>query len=191
MLITTRAAIKDFIGITTSENDIILSSIATAVSAHIERYLRRQIEIKERVKYFDVDKNQKVFSFDAYPVSACVIYNDTLRVFESPITNSYYTFLGDNGELAFDDCYELLTGNKVLKAVYTGGMASTQEELLRDFPDIEMAARIQGDFWYERRKRLGISSESMNQTTTQFNKLELLPTVKESLEPHRRKNYVC
>ena len=105
MLITTRAAIKDFIGITTSENDIILSSIATAVSAHIERYLRRQIEIKERVKYFDVDKNQKVFSFDAYPVSACVIYNDTLRKVKDESKSGLYKELDELITSWFENCH--------------------------------------------------------------------------------------
>lgn len=193
MLLTTKDNIKKFLGITSNNEDVILSSIATAVSKQIEKHLLRGVHIEERTQYFDVEEGQKVFQLDAYPVTpitACAVYNDYSRAFQTAIDPGNYTVFGSTGELIIDQ-YSLTTGFRVLKAVYTGGMAATQQALEENYPDIEMATRIQGAFLYTKKDKLGISGETIaGGGQIQYQKIELLPTVKEILQPYRNVQYV-
>lgn len=192
MLITTKDNIKKLLGITNdTDNDLLLVSIALAVSAHIEKYLRRQIESKERTRFFDVESRQSVFSLDAYPVSACAVYNDYDRLFSSNtvVPSSDYSVAAETGLLVVDK-FTLTAGPQMLKVVYTGGLAASQQTLESSYPDIEQAARIQGAYWFQNRNKLGIVGEGMaGASITHYQKFELLPTVKEILQPHRRATY--
>lgn len=190
MLITTRDNIKDLIGVTSSDDNIIIASIALAVSAAIESYLMRKIELVERTEYYDVNDGQTMFFVNAYPITTIAIYNDYARTFSTAISSDNYSILGNSGRIVVDK-QSLTSGYNALKVVYTGGLAASQSALQSSYPDIEMAARIQGGLWYNARKRLGLSSESIQgggQTT--YKKLTLDPTVKESLETYRNKEYV-
>jgi hypothetical protein len=189
MLITTHQAIKDFIGSKESKDDALLANLATAVSQMFEKEMRRKIETKGRVQFFDVEEGQKIFRLDAYPVTWCSVYNSESREFDEEIPRKSYTYLGRLGELVIDK-YSLVPGEKVLKVEYLGGMAADTAEFKERYPDIEMAARTQAAFWYEKRSRLGIASESVAQSTTHFLKLELMPIVKQVLQPYARKCYV-
>jgi len=190
MLITTRDNIKSLIGLSSSDDDIILASIALAVSAVIERYLIRSIELVERTEYFDVSDGQTMFFVDAYPITQIAVYNDYGRDFSTAISSDNYTILGTNGRVVIDK-QSLTSGYSALKIVYTGGLAASQTNLQSSYPDLEMAARIQGGIWYNARKRLGLSSESIQGGgQTSYKKLVLDPTVKESLEMYRNKEYV-
>lgn len=186
MLITTKDNIKLLVGNSGTSDDILLNSIALAVSRYVEKYLGREIETKQRTEYFDVEPGQALFHVKAFPVTACAVYNDTYRAFTTAVPTTNYTYLGEWGQIIVDQ-YTLESGAKVLKVVYTGGIAASQTALESgDFKDIEMAARIQGAFWFERRKALGLLSENVEGGSLQFQKLELLPTVKEVLEPYCR-----
>lgn len=190
MLITTKENIKKLKGITVNDSDVILASIAMAVSMHVEKYLMRHVHIEERTELHDVACGQEVFSLKGYPVTACAVYNDYSRLFPFAIDQTGYTTIGNQGQLIIDR-FGLVEGYKVLKVVYTGGLALTQVELETNYPDIEMAARIQGAFWFDKKDKLGISAETIaGGGQLQHQRLELLPTVKEVLNPYRNVQYV-
>jgi hypothetical protein len=189
MDLTTKDNVKALIGLTGSGDDVLIVALVKAVSAQITRYMKREVAIAERTEFHDVEPGQKVFLLKAYPVTACAVYNDEARAFTTPLGADVYTFLGSRGRIVVDD-YPLIDGAQVLKVVYTGGLAASQEALETQYPDIEMAARIQTAYVYDRRKKLGLASESFGNGSVQFEqKLEILPTVKEMLDPHRRKAY--
>lgn len=187
MLITIAANIKSLIDKTGSEDDVILQAIALGVSARVESYLGRAIESTERTAYIDVDKGQKLFPLKAFPVSAVTgVWNDFDRSWSTEIDSDLYTFLGDWGELIIDQ-YILVAGAKRLKVTYTGGLAATQSALQTSYPDIEMAARIQGAFVYEKRQKLGLGAEAVAGSSVRFQvKYKLLPDVMDTLDQYRR-----
>lgn len=190
MLITTRDNIKSMIGMTATDDDVIIASIALAVSAKIEKHLNRSIEAIQRTEYFDVDDGQKVFFVSAYPISAIAIYNDYAREFLAAISSENYTIAGNSGRIVIDK-QSLDSGYSALRIVYTGGLASSQSTLQSNYPDLEMAARIQGAIWYNSRKRLGLNSESIQGGgQTNYKALSLDPTVKETIEQYRCLSYV-
>lgn len=189
MLITTRDNIKNLIGITSSTDDVLISSIALSVSNKIEKHLLRLIEQKERTVYFDVADGQTTFFVEAYPISAIAIYNDYSREFSTAISSDNYTILGNAGRVVIDK-QSLDSGYNALKVVYTGGLALSQSILEQNYPDLEMAARIQGAIWYNARKRLGLSSESIQGgSQTNYKPLSLDPSVVESISHYRNYQY--
>jgi hypothetical protein len=192
MDLTTKENVKKLLSIDPSDtkNDVVILSLVKAVSAQIEKHLCRSIFIKERTDFFDVEAGQKVIDVDAYPVTACKAYNDVSRLFTSEIDQYSYTYLGDNGQIIFDK-YNLSSGAKVLKIVYTGGLAASQADLEANFPDLEMATRIQTAFVFQRKNKLSVSAESVDgHSVTHQEKLALLPFVVESLDNYQRKLYV-
>lgn len=188
MLITTKDNIKALLGITSTSDDAILVQIANVASSQIENYLGRSVESTSRTEYFDVERGQHLFQLRAYPVAsspAIVVYNDESRLFTTVVSNENYTALGDEGQLIFDEDYELVTGPKVLKVVYTGGLASSQASLESNYPDLEMATRIQAVFLFENRKKIGVQSESVDGSSASRQELMLLKGVKEMIEHYR------
>lgn len=187
MLITTKANIKSYLEIADTGSDTLLTAIALAASSAVEHYIARDVEEKEREVFFDVEPGQHVFSLRAYPVTECEVYNDVSRAFDesSLVDDDDYSFLGDEGELIFD-LIELVAGAKVLKVVYTGGLAKTQALLETNYPDLELAARVQGAYMFQNKTKLGVASEGVQGASVGYQKFEMLPIVKEMLAPFRR-----
>jgi len=193
MLITTKDNIKALLGSNSSTNDdLLLEAFALSVSAAVEKYIARGVETTERTEYHDVEAGQSYFLLKAYPVDTAesiAVYNDSGRTFGTALGSSNYTVLGDLGGLSIDG-YSLIDGPRVLKVVYTGGLAATQEALEAAYPDIEMAARIQGAAWFERRKSLSTASVSVAGSSVSVGgELDFLPQVKSLLVQYRRDSY--
>lgn len=189
MNITTKANIKALIGKDDAADDVILTAIALAVSIRCENYMERLVETAARTEYFDIAEEQRLFLVKAFPVSACQVWNDYDRSWSTELDSSVFTFLGDWGEVIVDQ-YTLVAGAKRLKITYTGGMAATQSAIETAFPDLEMAARIQGAFLWEKRQKLGIGAESFAGGSMRFQtKLQLIPEVKQILNNFRRQTY--
>lgn len=189
MYITTKDNIKELTGETGSNNDVIITSIALSMTTRFEEYMGRLVEIDARTEYFDVGDKQQLFLLQAFPVSACQVWNDLDRTWNTEIDSSNYTFLGSWGELIIDT-YTPISGAKTLKVTYTGGMASTQAAFQTSFSDIEMAARIQAAFIFEKRQRIAISAETVGSGSIRMDqKIQLLPEVKEVLDKYRRADY--
>lgn len=192
MLITTHTNVKQLLNIDSSDNDVLILAIANSVSQECESYMRRCVEAVDRTEYFDVSQDQQVFELGAWPVSALKAYNDYDRAFaaSTEISASELTFLGNDGNLVIDR-FSLVPGSKVLKVVYTGGLAGTQAALQTAYPSLEMAVRIQAAFVYEKRNKLGVGSEAVAGSSVSIpQKLELLQDVKDILDGFRRQVYV-
>jgi len=189
MLITTKDNIKTLLKITSTDEDAILVAIAAAVSKEVERYIDRHVEQSQRTAYFDVEEGQEVFCVAGYPISAIAsIHNDTDRDWGTgtEVDSDNYTYVRESGQIVIDKI-GLLTGFQVLKIVYTGGMSDTQANLQSAFPDLEMAARIQGAHYFKKKDRLGIGAESVaGSSITVDNRLEMLPEVKTVLDQYKR-----
>lgn len=192
MLLTTKENVKALLKISSTDEDAVLVALASSVSKELEGYLDRELEIKARTIYFDVEENQSVFSLPAYPITALECWNDTGRTFPaiSKVDPSNFTFLGDDGTLKFDAyCGTglLVSGSRVLKITYTGGLAADQAALQTNFPDLEMAARIQAAFIYKKKDKLGLGAESVGGGSISVaDALELQPEVKSILDGYKR-----
>jgi len=188
MDITTKDNIKRLISKEGTEDDKLLIQIASSVSNRLEEYMGRELLIALRTEFFDIEQGQNLFLPLAFPITAADVFNDFDRNFaaSSEIDNNLYTFLGEWGELIIDQ-FTLDIGAKRLKVTYTGGLATDQADLESKFPDIEMAARIQGAFLYEKRQKLGIGAEAFEGGSMRFqSQLKLLPDVTEAIDKYRR-----
>lgn len=192
MQITTLANVKELLSIPTSNTgeDVRINSFVLAVSAVVEKHLMRSLHIEERTQYFDVERSNKVFYLNAYPISAIAVYNDYGRDFLSAIDAENYTIRSGENRLVIDK-QSLIEGYDALKVVYTGGLALTQSELQTAYPDLEMAARMQCAIWYKMKERLNLLSESIQGVgQTNYKPLKLDPAVIEALDQYRNKTYV-
>jgi hypothetical protein len=190
MLLTTKDNIKSALNMTENTDDVFLTSLAYSVSAAIEKYLMRELEIKSRTEHFDVDNGQEIFFVKAFPISSILIYNDANREFTSALSAVDYSVLGDQGRIVVDQ-YELTSGRDALKVVYTGGLALNQAALQLNFPDLEMAARLQAVLWFKSKDRINVSSElTQGGGSVQYKKLGLDESVKLILDGYRNTSYV-
>lgn len=192
MQITTLANVKELLSIPTSTtgDDLRIQSFVLAVSAVIEKHLMRSLHIEERTQYFDVERSNKVFYLEAYPISAIAVYNDYGRDFTTAIDEENYTIRSGKGRIVIDK-HSLAEGYDALKVVYTGGIALTQSELQTDYPDLEMAARMQCALWYKMKDRLNLSSETIQGVgQTNYKSLKLDPAVIETLDAFVNRSYV-
>jgi hypothetical protein len=190
MDLTTIANVKSLLSIAATDNDEIILAIVKGVSSEIENFIDRQLETKERTEYFDVRKDQTIFPLKAYPVSALKAYSDSYRLFGTEIDSTNMTFLGDDGNLIIDQQIPD-EGAKALKVVYTGGLAANQGALQVSYPDIEMAARLQSAFVFEKRQKLNVGSESVSGSSVSVSQeLKFLPEVESIITRYRRQSYV-
>lgn len=172
--------------------DDILTTLIRSVSNRVERFLDRQIESKSTTEYFDVHKLAATFQLKAYPVTSVTgVYNDPLWSFSSAMSSSFYTVLGDQGQLVFNSEQALVPGRRALKIVYVGGMADTTEELLALYSDLSEAAmrQILNDF--NRRKFAGATHVDGGGVGSISYEVDqgLLQSVREDIEKFRRYAY--
>lgn len=158
--LTSRSALKAFLGTTGTVRDTEIDALILAVSGVIATFLRREdaIESRVRTEQFSVERGQRVWQLAAVPVaSVSAVYFDTQRVFGSAsevAASNYYVDLR-RGLLELD--YPLwwaegLEGagptptaqpaRGALQVVYTGGLGATLQALRSAYPNLELACQM-------------------------------------------------
>jgi hypothetical protein len=182
----------------TSAIDDQLTPLLRSVSARAKQYLNREVEIIERVETVDLEEGQTMVALRAWPIDmgeAFEVFNDASREFgdETLVEPEGYYVDEDRG-LLFLDPFVPVTGRRVLRVVYTGGMGAvdgtdgeTSEEFIAAYPDIAQAVDTQCAEMHRRRDRLGATSTSFQGGGTSYEgPVKLLPLVTSMLDPHRR-----
>lgn len=129
--LTTRAAVKTYLGITVTTWDAILDVLVTQASKAIERYCYRVFAAASYTEYYNGNNNQRL-CLRQYPVNSITsIHDDTDREFAAVdlIATTDYTFDTNSGIVYFDGV-TLTKGLRNIKVVYNAGYSTIPEDLV-------------------------------------------------------------
>ena len=195
--VTTIAAVRAYKGLAIAggASDAWITSAIAAFSRRFEAALGRALLEEVQTEVLDVDfDGQTVFPLKGWPVlssPAISVRLDALRVFDAAteLEATFYTVDEEEGFLIVDGIV-LPRGMRVLRVVYTGGMAADEAAFLAAYPDAAEAADIQINYWFESRLRLGQKSVvGPDNTVTMESTTEFLPVVNEAIARYRRKRW--
>jgi len=103
-----------------------LTSIISMMGAAFERYMRRYLYATERTQYFDIGSVENLRFFPrGVPVTAVTGYYDQSREYTTAIDSTNCIAGEDGMSVDLVDGYQVQAGLKVLKLVYTGGLATS------------------------------------------------------------------
>jgi uncharacterized phiE125 gp8 family phage protein len=182
--------LRERLGIEDSVDDMLLTRLLAAFTAHAEQLCNRQFDRQAAATYrFDGDATEVLL--DRFPVESIT----TLALREAgestwtTQTDVAYRLNEAAGLLSLvdgpmgtrrDDARVTFAGGYVLPGATVG---SGQTALPKD---LEHAALEQCAHWYRQRDRLGLSSVSGDGSVSLPPGLHLLPSVEEILKPYRR-----
>ena len=193
MNLTTLAKVKTLLELTETDWDGLINELIGAVSERCASYCNRDFENKSRVEYHD--GGGRYLYLMGLPVVGSItsIYgSDTWEWASGDLINADDYFLHASGMVGYR--YGAWPyGPKALKVTYTGGYGSFFEgegsppEGYNPPPDgLEMAARTQVAYDFNRRKDVGLESVSFPDGSIQkVNSGEFLPSVKAVLNRYR------
>lgn len=176
--------VKAFLDQTGTTNDALLADLITAVSAQIERYIGRGIELKARTEIYDLEDYQSKVMLSTFPVTTLtsVTYDDT-GVFSSGAVTGY-TLNKAVGMLSLPVSYAEAYG--ALQVVYTAGMAADVDGLLNNgYGDIVEACMLQVAAVFKRRQNIEQTSVSDAAGGVGFTDLSMIPAAKAILDAYR------
>jgi hypothetical protein len=183
----TAAKLKERLGISHSDDDTLMATIITNVSAQVETYLNRETYLTTYTEYFNVMPSQDMFQLRGFPVtSITTVHNDMDWVYgaDTLLDPTEYTCYTDLGILAVDP--NLLNyGQRALKVVYVGGMAASTAAFMTAYPDVAEATIEQCAYQYNSRRHIGGQAVSGQAgQVTWVGDVGLLQTVKDKLDRH-------
>lgn len=95
-----------------------------AISRKIEKFLGRELMIEAHTEYFDVGYEQRVFWPKSYPVTTLTsVYSDISGEWEGDEVEESDPYIGVDAKSIVLQTALPFTGSRVLRAIYTGGMA--------------------------------------------------------------------
>ena len=172
-----------------------LGDAIASVSAAVERYMDRAVQVATVTEYFDVECGQCVFRLRAYPVTSVTgAWFDTNQGFGSvgALSSSIDYYLPT---LRSDGIFEFQFPRAIarrapasLKITYVGGMAPDTAEFIETYPDIADAVDKQLVFEFHRRNDLGAATVTSDGGTVTFPAVTWLPEMRKTLDQHRRRN---
>jgi hypothetical protein len=185
MAIATYTDLHNYAGIDTGDiaNDSYFTTLIARATEIIEDYLNRKIEQASFTEYYQGGKG--VIGIKNPPVSsvagdAPVIYDDPLRVYDSPtlIDSDDYGIDYDNGLFFFD--YPLSLGNQNDKITYKGGWGASAIPKAIIQAVLELTFRM---FQEGTKKEIGVPSRSLPDGSVTFSIDDLPAQTKFKLKP--------
>jgi len=176
--------------------DTVIGRLVQGVSAEVERYLDRGLNLEARTEQFSPKRFQRTVHLQAYPVAAspaAVVKIASNRDFAAATATATTDYFLDapRGLVKFDD--PLDEGNGTVQVVYTGGLATQAANdahlpgLEAAYPDIVLGATLWAKVLYDARHRVGASSKGVKGTFIATAGIgHPPPEVKQLLESHRR-----
>jgi hypothetical protein len=195
--LTTLTKVKTLLELTETDWDGLINELIGAVSERCASYCNRDFENKSRVEYHD--GGGRYLYLMGLPVVGSItsIYgSDTWEWASGDLINADDYFLHASGMVGYR--YGAWPyGPKALKVTYTGGYnafyegeGSPPEGYNPPPDDLEMAARTQVAYDFNRRKDIGLESVSFPDGSIQkVNSGEFLPSVKAVLDRYRIRPY--
>lgn len=166
MQLTTTTKVKNYLGITVSTYDTLISSIIDGVSDQAESYCNRNFNSATYTEYYDTELGDTKVFVKNYPVTSVTSLSYRSGTFGNPTWEAFNTndyLLSDNGKISL--ALRLPESEKYIKVVYVGGykidFANETNTALHTLPAgltqiiTEMVAET-----FNMRKVAGILSES-------------------------------
>ncbi len=185
------AEAKEYLKVTNSNDDVILSHLINAVSAWVAGYLKRNLVATSYVEYYSGDGSFEMMLRN-YPINSISAINiDALRVFASDnavdVTANVIIKKGQGLIRAFNLLYGWTSGESNIKISYNAGYtAATDGGATGTMPyDIRMAAKRILERSYIRgytQRKLDYQSESLNSMNVTFNDSDVPKDVKSMLD---------
>lgn len=194
MNLTTLTRVKASLGgISSSAHDTLLTNIIESVSARIERYMRRQVLRRTLTETVALSQYSTVYSLDTAPITSIT----SIKYVSHPSDAATATALDARNytvenaaagmlRLFFDASTRSFRIPGYLVVNYTAGMADDTADFVATYPDIAHAADLQVTHEFQRRNSPGGNATSDTASTSYTGDLELLASVKQTLEGHRR-----
>jgi uncharacterized phiE125 gp8 family phage protein len=185
--LTTAARVKALLSIDSDDTspDAVLALLVTQVSARIERYIDRPVEVAARTEYHDVRYDTLGYQLAAWPVtSVASIKNSTTFAWASAtakVDGTDYTLDLSTGILRQITAWQ--AGPSALQVVYTAGIAANTAAVP---PDLADACEKQCAEEWMRRGAMMRTSSSARGASESTSAVQLLPVVQEILRPWRR-----
>jgi len=128
---------------TDATRDARITRLIKVISQRFESFLNRYIYAEERTEYFDVGEYApQEYWVLGTPVTAAEVYSDSSREFAAATeVDSDYVFITQGGDSVQVLDYTMGQGVRVMKLVYTGGLAASTANI-----SLTMAAGGTGDF---------------------------------------------
>ncbi len=178
---------------TDTKDDVILDNAIASVSVRLAKFCSREFARAAAATYeFSADETE--LRVDRYPIESITSF--ALKAGET--TGWETQDVGDDFAIIRRSCvislsFPLGTWRQQARVTYAGGYVlpgSTPSGSQQALPDaIEQAAVEQVVFWYQNRTRLGLTSTSgEGGSVSVFADLDLIPAVRNAIEPYRRIN---
>ncbi len=174
------AAVKDALGITSSDDDNLLTRQINAVTDYIESYCGRRFKDTTYTdEYYDGDGETdlilKQFPItDTAEISITFVSDDV----ETAVDNDDLEFYNDEGMIYYP---RWPRGRKNIKITYSAGYATIPADLAQAC--IELVATI-----HNRRKTGGAKSESIGDYSITYGDLEASPLAQKVIDFYRNQN---
>lgn len=201
MALITVAEAKDYVRLTGTDKDSLLTRLIDRVSVRVARDLGYpaaafggvpSIEQATYTRYL-CGPGGRELHLDVYPVidktDITSIEDDTDETFDGTTTlvaSSDYRLLDDGIVLLLPDSDHgswSKTENRTIKAIYAAGYTAVPD-------DIKQAAALQVAHWYNQRGTVGQRSVTAGAGTVSMESAELLPGVRQLIAPFRlRRRY--
>jgi hypothetical protein len=172
--LTTLDKVKAYLGVSTTDDDTLISALIQSVSEAIEHYCGREFAESERTEFHD-GRNSGSIVLKCRPVqSVSGVYDDCDRVFPdlSEISSSCYVFYPESGLIELTGGL-FSNGWRNVKVVYVAGYETVPAA-------VEQAANILIANFYNRGHSGGdgLDSESVGAYTISYNEAEWPASVK-------------
>lgn len=146
--------IKDFMEITSSNFDDLLTLILESVSSKMETFLNRNLEKQEYTEYFNGGKHYYYVS--ATPIDSVSDITVTVSDNTGYTEDSEYYVWYEEGAIQFVAA-PTESRPKQVKIIYTGGYTTTSEVIAVPL-DLKYACILQTSFEFRRRKDVGLEA---------------------------------
>jgi hypothetical protein len=176
--LTTLAKAKEWLGVTTSTDDALLSRLVSAASDYIQTWLNRELGTQSYSSYRDGTGGTRMM-FRNYPVTSISL----VKVDGQPIPASE-PGSGNNGYVFTDTSvtligYQFTRGFSNVFLQYVAGFAAIPSE-------IEQACIELVSLRYKERDRIGIVSKGLAGETVTFTQKDFTESIEGPLRQYRR-----
>lgn len=175
--LTTTAAVKAYMGVTSTDLDALLAALITRASAAIENFLQGGVLSAPYTETRNGTGGQYIL-LAQYPVTA--VASLTIDGIDIPAASGYgQAGWWLSGRTLNVSGYRFTRGRGNVVVIYTAGYAATP-------PDIEQACIESVVLSLKRRDHMDVSSKSLAGETVSFITAELTPSAKQVLNSYRR-----
>jgi len=179
---TTLAKVKEYLGITGTADDTLLTDLLTRLQEAADSYLDRKIEQASYTEQYDGDGTDRLLTRQWPIISVTSVYDDVDRVFGSDalIAAADYVVYKDRGIIQLDGL-TFASGIQNVKVIYSAGYGTVPTDLVQALIEL-IAAR------FRQKEMQGLKSLSLGAYSISFDpgKDELSDEVRATFDSYRR-----